>query len=769
MIDFKIKKGPSSYLFIDGEINPRLLIEEGCWYLTEDTAELYVGAYEDGKLTLKRINGAVNKPVQLPSVGEGTDPNAYKEVLGAYIDKDTNKFYIIFSDGSESVLDNILNENSDITLANFITKDELEAKKYVTKEDLTGYSKFSGSYNDLTDKPEIPEAEIYKVDFNAPDYAKAIEAYNNGKVLVLTNAAPDINSYAVMNYVSERYITFTKFLISRSEAYGAFNTYYLNSDNTWEVAKEVRLNKIEANTEGETAGELTTIKIGKEAYSIPRTNVDNFATKAELKEAINNIEHPSVNLEGYATEQFVTGEINKIEIPDVSDFITMQDVEDKNYLTEVPKGFATETFVHEMIAKAELDDKEADLEAYYTKEQVDALIPDVSGFALKTEIPSVEGLASEEYVTNAINSIEIPEVNFDGYATETWVEEKGYLTEHQSLEDYAKKSELFNKDYNELLNKPELFSGSYNDLTDKPSIPSIEGLATESYVDNKFDTIVIPDVSGFATKEELNEAIEAIEHPTADLTGYATEQFVNDAIANIDLPEVPETDLSNYFNKSEVITEIANAVAEKADTILFTTAKFVKNPIGDFKADEDISGLSIAELFAKLLGLSSEIGTPDEPNTPDEPKNLIERIIADKTPMYSITQDGVLAITPFKLVEGNENPSESGFYTVKDNEGSIIEAGYQDLSIKNDEMYYIIALPKEIDYNTMIDLVTWDPVDSKWVSSELALTSEPTEVANLCDEAGVDISHIDTNVYTVWANGDICTGSILRYTIKENN
>lgn len=30
-----------------------------------------------------------------------------------------------------------------------------------------------------------------------------------------------------------------------------------------------------------------------------------------------------------------------------------------------------------------------------------------------------------------------------------------------------------------------LFSGNYNDLTNKPIIPSVEGLASESYVDNK--------------------------------------------------------------------------------------------------------------------------------------------------------------------------------------------------------------------------------------------------------------------------------------------
>lgn len=50
------------------------------------------------------------------------------------------------------------------------------------------------------------------------------------------------------------------------------------------------------------------------------------------------------------------------------------------------------------------------------------------------------------------------------------------------LDDYAKKSDLFNKDYNELENKPELFSGNYEDLSNKPIIPSIEGLATKEFV-----------------------------------------------------------------------------------------------------------------------------------------------------------------------------------------------------------------------------------------------------------------------------------------------
>lgn len=59
IIDFKIKRGLSTTLFTSpGVINKRLVIDEGCWYLCTDTAELFLGAKTDeGKLTLKQING----------------------------------------------------------------------------------------------------------------------------------------------------------------------------------------------------------------------------------------------------------------------------------------------------------------------------------------------------------------------------------------------------------------------------------------------------------------------------------------------------------------------------------------------------------------------------------------------------------------------------------------------------------------------------------------------------------------------------------------
>lgn len=58
MLDFKIRRGPSEMMFTSpGVINPRFIIEEGCWYLCTDTAELFLGIEEsDHSLSLKRIN-----------------------------------------------------------------------------------------------------------------------------------------------------------------------------------------------------------------------------------------------------------------------------------------------------------------------------------------------------------------------------------------------------------------------------------------------------------------------------------------------------------------------------------------------------------------------------------------------------------------------------------------------------------------------------------------------------------------------------------------
>lgn len=192
----------------------------------------------------------------------------------------------------------------------YATKEEIatvEAKidAIVIPEVPTKVSELENDVEYITAK-DIPQPELFVVDYNAPDFGAALEAYNNGKLLLLTNAAPDANGYAVMNYVREDLITFTKFLMSRSETYGSFNTYYLHNDNTWELAKEVKLNKVDAIVDSNN--DITGLTIGKNTYEF-----DNFATT----EAVNQINENIQNIEStYVTAEKVT-EVVETQIDEV--------------------------------------------------------------------------------------------------------------------------------------------------------------------------------------------------------------------------------------------------------------------------------------------------------------------------------------------------------------------------------------------------------------------------------------------------------------------
>lgn len=204
--------------------------------------------------------------------------------------EDASKYrYIIFNEET-------IGGTADIDLSDYYTKSEVEAK-----------------IDEAIQSIDIPQPELFIIDYNSPNFADAFDAYKAGKLLLLTNAAPDIDSYAIMNYVRSDLITFTKFLMSRSSAYGAFNTYYLHSDNTWEVAKEVRLNKVEAKVDDNNT--ISELVIGKDTYAF-----DNFATTeniTQLTQDIENIENTYVTNETlqnnyvsntYITENYTTNE-----------------------------------------------------------------------------------------------------------------------------------------------------------------------------------------------------------------------------------------------------------------------------------------------------------------------------------------------------------------------------------------------------------------------------------------------------------------------------
>lgn len=188
-------------------------------------------------------------------------------------------------------------------------------------------------------------------------------------------------------------------------------------------------------------------------------DISNLATKAEVSEVQNKIPTKVSQLEndkGYLTEhQDLTGYAKKTDIPDVSGFIT-----------EIPAEYVTDD---ELNAKGYLTEHQS-LANYYTKPEVNELIPDLSGYALKTEIPTVPTNVSA--FNNDVGYLtEIP----SEYVTETELESKGYLTEHQSLANYSTTEEMNNaiSNHHDSTKQDKLTAG--NNITIENNVISATG------------------------------------------------------------------------------------------------------------------------------------------------------------------------------------------------------------------------------------------------------------------------------------------------------
>lgn len=130
--------------------------------------------------------------------------------------------------------------------------------------------------------------------------------------------------------------------------------------------------------------------------------------------------------------------------------------------------YATEGFVEELIE--EVRSEIPSLDGYATEDFVeDAVSKEAeraeSTYMKKGELP--EDIASKQYVDNAVEDLEKKIPSTEGLASEEWVNEQGFLKEHQDISGKA--------DTTYVDDEIKRVEGL---------IPSIEGLASETYVTN---------------------------------------------------------------------------------------------------------------------------------------------------------------------------------------------------------------------------------------------------------------------------------------------
>ena len=147
-------------------------------------------------------------------------------------------------------------------------------------------------------------------------------------------------------------------------------------------------------------------------------------------------------------------------------------------LTTIESGLTAEQIALLVIA----DDKLYELQTAIAELDINKITAALSGKA------NISDVYTKDEVDNLFENIEV-DADLTGYATEEWVKQQGYLTEHQSLAGYATESWVKEQNY----------------LTEHQSL---DNYYTKSEVDTAIENIEVNvDLSNYYTKGEVNSKL----------------------------------------------------------------------------------------------------------------------------------------------------------------------------------------------------------------------------------------------------------------------
>ena len=306
---------------------------------------------------------------------------------------------------------------------------------------------------DVRDGLNKVKEEFYSHDKNNAYIELKLNGLNVEKVIVLfkfktTNRLLEVAGTVEDNLVS---IPFDTALITTDEIVDGFvyAEKIVQSADILKFSFGVRVSEIDKHSE------LPIIE--KDTKRI--VALTDIVTKSELEEAIKNIHvegvtyddsnirseisHISADIEALKTKtdkdtiyddsalkQRLTALESKPE-KDTSNLVTRQELESKNYLTSHQdiSRLATKEELNNLVTKQELRDKN-----YLTSHQ------SLSDYALKSELPTPYNDLELKKRVERLESK--PDLDTSNFVTNEVLNSKGYLTQHQSLEGYAKKSEI---------------------------------------------------------------------------------------------------------------------------------------------------------------------------------------------------------------------------------------------------------------------------------------------------------------------------------------
>ena len=402
---------------------------------------------------------------------------------------------------------------------------------------------------DVRDNLNRVKEEFYSHDKNNAYIELRLNGLNAEKVIVLfkfktTNRLLEVAGTVENNLVS---IPFDTSLITTDEIVDGFvyAEKIIQSADILKFSFGVRVSEIDKHSE------LPVIE--KDTKRI--VALTDIVTKAELEEAIKNIHVEGATFDDSEIIRRLQALETKPEI-DTSGFATKQELESK-------------------VDRTEISHISADIEALKTKTDKDTVYDDS---ALRERVTALENKTDNDTVYNDTEikqRLEVlehkPSVNTSELVTKEELDSKGYLTEHQSLSNYATKQEI-PQPYNDaelkervsrLENKPAIDTSNFvtNDvLAGKGYLTehqSLEGYAKKSEIPQPYnDTEVKQRLSTIEQKGEsyaTKEQIASIPKNPQKLTLSGNTLILSDGGGSVTLPSQPATNTpAGQVNQYEI-------------------------------------------------------------------------------------------------------------------------------------------------------------------------------------------------------------------------
>ena len=278
----------------------------------------------------------------------------------------------------------------------------------------------AGVCANVRDKDYKVKEEFYSHDKNNAFIELQLKGVGAEKIIVLfhfktTNRFLEVAGVVENNIAS---IPFDTSLITTDEIVNGFvyAEKVVQSADILKFSFWVRVSEIDKHSE------LPVIE--KETKRI--VAVTDIVTKAELEEAIKNVHVEGATFDDSEILRRLQALETKPEI-DTSSFATKQELGNK-------------------VERAEIEQISSEIETLKAKTDKDTVYDDT---ALRERVTALENKTDNDTVYNDTEikqRLEVlehkPSVNTSELVTKQELESKGYLTEHQSLEEYAKKTEL---------------------------------------------------------------------------------------------------------------------------------------------------------------------------------------------------------------------------------------------------------------------------------------------------------------------------------------